>query len=337
MSHNDAISVNDIRPQDLIEGQKIAIQKDVEFLQARRDEFVTVACPGCGGDTYQPRFEKYGFSYVTCDTCRTFFTNPRPSAALLEKFYAGSVNYAYWNEVIFPASEAKRREKIFSPRVDLVIDLCKQYAPDAQSLLEVGAGFGTFCEEMLSRQAFKKVVAVEPGADLAQTCRNRGIEVIELPVEQVSFSEGDLFDVIVNFEVIEHLFSPKDFIVSCRGMVKTGGLLIITCPNGEGFDVVTIGTVSDTVDHEHLNYLNPESLGELMRQSGFEVVSARTPGKLDAELVRNKVIEGAFSVTDQPFLKKVLMDDWDTLGQPFQEFLQENLLSSNMLLIARAI
>lgn len=337
MSKKDSVSVNDIRPQDLIAGQKIAVQKDIDFLIANKDQFVESQCPSCESVNSKPRFEKSGFNYVTCNDCRTFYTNPRPSAELLGKFYASSANYAYWNEVIFPASEAKRKEKIFTPRVDLVIELCKTYAKDAVSLLEVGAGFGTFCEVMKERDFFEKIVAIEPTPTLAKTCREKGIEVVELPIEQVDFPPEERFDVIVNFEVIEHLFSPKDFIVGCRNMVKDGGLLIITCPNGEGFDVVTLGTVSDTVDHEHLNYLSPQSLGMLLEKSGFEVLSALTPGKLDAELVRNKIIEGSFSIDNSPFLKRVLVDDWEKLGQPFQQFLKENLLSSNMLLIARAV
>ena len=319
MSIKNNVSVNDIRPQDLVAGQQEAIQKDIDFLIARKDLFVESFCPACDSANSKPRFEKNGFNYVTCNDCRTFYTNPRPSAELLEKFYANSVNYAYWNKVIFPASEAKRREKIFSPRADLVINLCKAYASETQSLLEVGAGFGTFCEEIKSRNVFKKIVAIEPGSDLAKTCRSKGIDVIELPIEQVDFPPEERFDVIVNFEVVEHLFSPRDFIVGCRNMVKDGGLLIITCPNGEGFDVITLGTVSDTVDHEHLNYLSPQSLGALMEKSGFEVLSALTPGKLDAELVRNKIIEGSFSIDNNPFLKRILIDDWEKLGQPFQQ------------------
>lgn len=337
MSHKDTVSVNDIRPHDLLEGQKIAIQNDIDFLISRKDQFVDVSCPACDSVNYKSRFLKNDISYVTCNDCRTFFVTPRPSMDLLEAFYASSQNYAYWNDVLFPASEAKRREKIFVPRVNLIIELCTRYAPDAQSLLEVGAGFGTFCEELQTRDVFKKIVAIEPTPDLAKTCRAKGIDVIEEPVERIIFSEDDRFDVIVNFEVIEHLFSPQDFITSCRNSVKKGGLLILTCPNGEGFDVAVLGTVSDTVDHEHLNYFNPDSLGALLKKSGFEILVAMTPGKLDVELVRNKVIEDKFSLDDNPFLRKVLIDDWDNLGEPFQDFLQQNLLSSNMLLIARAI
>jgi hypothetical protein len=60
-----------------------------------------------------------------------------------------------------------------------------------------------------------------------------------------------------------------------------------------------------------------------------------TPGKLDAELVRNKILAGEFDVSEQPFLRKVLIDDWAHLGLPFQEFLVQQGLSSNMWLVAR--
>ena len=49
----------------------------------------------------------------------TYPGNPR--GVLLE-----SQNYAYWNDVIFPASEAVRREKIFRPRAQRMADLCRR-------------------------------------------------------------------------------------------------------------------------------------------------------------------------------------------------------------------
>ena len=41
-----------------------------------------------------------------------------------------------------------------------------------QKLVEVGAGFGLFCEEVLSLDAFEKVVAIEPTPALAKACRS---------------------------------------------------------------------------------------------------------------------------------------------------------------------
>jgi 2-polyprenyl-3-methyl-5-hydroxy-6-metoxy-1,4-benzoquinol methylase len=264
------------------------------------------------------------------------YTNPRPSAELLGKFYAQSANYEYWNNYIFPASEKTRRERIFKPRVDKILNFCKKYNAATNSILEVGAGFGTFCEELASRTIFEKIVAIEPTPSLAATCRQKGITTIEKPIEEIQLSENDKFDVVVNFEVIEHLFSPFDFINHCKKLLKPNGLFVVTCPNGLGFDIITLKEISNTIDHEHVNYFNPESLSLLLEKCGFEILEASTPGVLDADLVRNAVLENKYSLENQSFLKTILIDQWEKLGGNFQDYLIENKLSSNMWIVAKS-
>ncbi|HEX3083392.1 MAG TPA: class I SAM-dependent methyltransferase, partial [Pyrinomonadaceae bacterium] len=263
------LTEQEIRPSHLMAKQRVAALTDIGRLLSRYAEFVLVDCPACGADAGAGKFHKNGISYVECGVCRTFYVNPRPSPSVLEWFYRGSPNYAYWNEVIFPASEAARREKIFVPRVDRLLELCAKYSNGTDALLEVGAGFGTFCVEVKTRNVFSRVVGVEPTPDLAETCRQRGLEVIEQPIEKIELEAADLFDVVASFEVIEHLYAPKDFVGHMTRLLKPGGLLVVTCPNGDGFDIQTLATVSDTVDHEHLNYFNPESLSRLFATCGL--------------------------------------------------------------------
>lgn len=329
------LTEQDIRPVELMTKQRIAAWTDVGRLLSRYAEFVSVDCPACGANDPMHKFDKNGMSYVECKQCRTFYINPRPAPEVLEWFYRGSPNYAYWNEVIFPASEAARLEKIFVPRVDRLLELCRKYAVQTNAILEVGAGFGTFCGELRRRHVFARVVAVEPTPDLARTCRERGLEVLEQPVEHIQLGTQELFDVVANFEVIEHLFAPKDFVGHMVRLLKPGGILMLACPNGQGFDVETLGVLSNTVDHEHLNYFNPQSLSALLVHCGLEILECFTPGRLDAELVRNKILAGEFDVSDQPFLGKVLVDEWETLGLAFQDFLVQQGLSSNMWIVAR--
>ena len=324
-----------IRPTELMAAQKVAVLTDIGRLLSRCEEFVTCVCPACAANDFAPKFEKFGFKYVECKTCETFYINPRPSSEVLDWFYQGSVNYAYWNKHIFPASEAARLERIFVPRVDRLLDICRKHGVETGALLEVGAGFGTFCGEVKRRGVFSRVVALEPMPDLAENCRSRGIEVIAKPVEHLELEETERFDVVASFEVIEHLFNPSKFVELMLNLLKPGGILMVTCPNGKGFDVETLGTASNTVDHEHLNYFNPKSLGAMLERCGMEIVESFTPGKLDAELVRNKVLAGEFDISTQPFLKKILIDEWQSQAQPFQDFLVENGLSSNMWVAAR--
>ncbi|MEA5549892.1 class I SAM-dependent methyltransferase [Anabaena cylindrica UHCC 0172] len=325
---------NDIRPQGLMQGQSERLTVDINRLLKYKNNFIDVPCPACNSVDNYRIYKKYEIQFVSCRDCETVYANPRPRPEHLEEYYQYSENYAYWNRYIFPASESARREKIFKPRVAKVLDICQIFNVSTNTILEVGAGFGIFCEEIKKTGVFQRVIGVEPTPDLAETCRSRGIEVIEKPIEQIDFSNNQI-DVIVNFEVIEHLFSPQGFVLKCYEVLVSGGIFILTCPNVKGFDIVTLGNISNAVDNEHINLFNINSLTILLESCGFEVIEKQTPGKLDAELVRNKIIAGEFDVSNQPFLKQILIDEWDSKGEAFQFFLSANLLSSNMMLVAR--
>ncbi|MBA4358840.1 MAG: hypothetical protein C0405_14065, partial [Desulfovibrio sp.] len=136
------------------------------------------------------------------------------------------------------------------------------------------------------------------------------------------------------FRSLEHLFAPGDLFAQCLRLLKPGGLLVLSCPNGQGFDISLLGAGSLTVDPEHVNLLNPGSLRALATSHGFAVEEVATPGRLDAEFVREAWLGGQYASQD-PFLKRVLLDDWERLGWAFQQFLAAQGLSSHMWLVAR--
>lgn len=324
---------NDIRPAGLLEDQNVSKLCDIGRLLLRRKEFVSVPCPACESLDFTKKYEKYGLDYLLCLKCETVYISPRPSPAVLEDCYRDSEVYAYWNKYIYPASEKARRKKLYIPRVDRVLEICERHRVATDSILEVGAAFGTFCTEMRSRNRFRRIVAIEQTPDLAGTCRQKGLETVEAPAEKADFHNE--FDVVVNFEVIEHLFSPKEFLLQCCKFLKPGGILVVTCPNGKGFDIEVLGILSKTVAHEHLNYFNRNSLAFLLQTCGFEVLENLTPGRLDAELVRNKILSGELDISQKPFLRQVLVEKWESAGKAFQDFLANNHLSSHMWLVAR--
>lgn len=330
-----AFSERDIRPDALMGEQAERLAADIRRLLTRRHEFVTVSCPGCGAgpESARPKLEKFTLTFLDCERCGTMYMSPRPSPDVLEEYYRESENYAYWNSHIFPASEQVRREKIFRPRAERVVGLVDRYGADRTLLLEVGAGFGTFCEEIERLSVFDRVVAVEPTPDLAETCRRKGLEVIELPIEKVVLEESP--SVITSFETLEHLYSPRDFVELCFALLAPRGLLVVSCPNVRGFDVQLLREKSSVVDNEHLNYFHPASLGGMLADCGFDVLEASTPGELDAELVRKAALAGEADLSEQPFLRRVLVDEWDSLGGPFQRFLAQNGLSTHMWVVAQ--
>jgi 2-polyprenyl-3-methyl-5-hydroxy-6-metoxy-1,4-benzoquinol methylase len=325
---------DDIRPKDLEEGKLHALQQDLKRLRSYSSQFVEVVCPACENLIGDPAFQKFGFQFVNCNKCDTVYMNPRAPAEVLNDFYANSILYDFWNKYIFPASREARRRKIFRPRVRKVLELLERYNVGKNCLLEVGAGFGIFCEEITKEKVFDNVIALEPSKSLAESCKKLGITTIEKSVENLVSLEVPA-NFIVSFEVIEHLYSPFDFLRNCHRLMQDDGIIVISCPNIRGFDIMTLGVDSESIDAEHINMFNPKSIGILFERAGFSLLDCETPGVLDAEIVRNRILNGSFDLANQPFLQTVLIDRWEELGKSFQRFLQSNQLSSNMWVVAK--
>ena len=82
----------------------------------------------------------------------------------------------------------------------------------------------------------------------------------------------------------------------------------------------------------HLNFLNPKSVGLLLDRTGFEVLKAATPGKLDIDILCNsrKHIKDRFWRT---FIHQADEDDKHAM----QSFIAEQCLSSHMLVVSRKL
>jgi SAM-dependent methyltransferase len=327
--------VKDIRPAELRQLQADAYARDVARLRDRLDEFVAVACPACGADQPVPTFTKFDFNFSRCRACRTLYMSPRPTPELMSSYYGSSENYRVWAEHIFPASEESRRERIHRPMLEFVAAACERHNVARGKLVEIGPGFGTFAALAQDSAMFGSVLVIERTPEMADACRARGLTVIEQAVEDVPFQQVGKADVVVSFEVIEHLFDPTQYLRSTARLLPAGGLLLLTCPNGEGFDTAMLGALSVAVDSEHVNLFNAHSLAVLLERCGFEVLEQATPGRLDAELVREAVLAGQLDISANPFLRTVLVEEWERLGQPFQAFLAANGLSGHLRTLAR--
>jgi 2-polyprenyl-3-methyl-5-hydroxy-6-metoxy-1,4-benzoquinol methylase len=327
------IKVNDIRPDNLMEQKKPALEHDKKYLRDRVNQFVTVACVACGNDQNIHWANKEGMKYEICPNCETIFMNPRADEALLGEFYKQSKNYEFWNKYIFPQTDSVRKERIFKPRAVRTIEFCKKYDIKGGTLVEIGSAFGTYCESLNELKYFSRVIAVEPTPSLAATCREKGLDVIEATIEELEFPEEQA-DVIASFEVIEHLSNPANFIEKSIKYLKKGGLFICTCPNGMGLGTLVLKEVAGVVDHEHVNYFNPKSLGILLNRYGLETLEVQTPGELDVDMLERQYLENKSLLANNSFIEKIITSNSEVKSN-FQEFLKKNLLSSHLWIIAK--
>jgi len=199
--------------------------------------------------------------------------------------------------------------------------------------LEVGAGYGIFCKLAIQSNKFDSVTAIEPSSDLAKSCIEKNINTIPLPIED--YNTDRIFDVIVSFEVIEHLSDPELFLRKCNSLLAEGGLCICTTPNSLSAERFLLGDYSKTFDHEHINSFNTNSIRLLFERIGFVVEEITTPGEIDADIIHNALVEKSLLLDKNPIWDYLFLKDWPKYKQLVQSFLVEAGLSSNMWVVAR--
>lgn len=291
----------------------------------------TLICPVCESDSNKWEFEKFGFSYVTCQQCLTLYVNPRPKLDRLEEFYICSESSRFWVEEFFkPVAEA-RREKIFRPRAQKVADLL---ANTKEAVVgDIGAGFGLFLEELKKLKNDLHSVAIEPSPEMAQICQSKNIEVIECIVEKVEGYQ-EKFDFLCSFELFEHLHTPKTMLEGTFRLLKPGGKLLLTTLNGLGFDILLMWENSKSVfPPHHLNLSNPKALSLLLERVGFEIVEVGTPGELDWDIIESNIKSESFPV--DRFWTYVSQSGTSDAKRDLQAWIRKHSLSSHMSIIAR--
>jgi 2-polyprenyl-3-methyl-5-hydroxy-6-metoxy-1,4-benzoquinol methylase/ribosomal protein S27E len=329
---------NQIRPESLIKKQKIFLKKDIKNLLKYKSFFLKVNCPACGNKKSDFFLEKKNFIYKICNLCRTYFVNPRPTEDILNNFYKKSLNNKYWAKKIFPISRNKRIKYIHKPRANYLINVLKKKINRKKiiSFLEIGAGDGGFAYEIRKKNFFSDIILIEPNPECAKICKKKNFTVLQENFEY-SYKKITGTDCVVFFEVIEHIYSPINFLIKVKDILRPKGKIFFSCPNGEGLDVSLMQDKSDTIDHEHLNYFNFTSIKILLKKTGFKILSIETPGKLDLDLVYNSYYND--KINDLKYYHRI---NWvKNLNlksrNNLQNFIQKNHISSHMLILAEKI
>jgi 2-polyprenyl-3-methyl-5-hydroxy-6-metoxy-1,4-benzoquinol methylase len=324
-----------IRPQALFDRYLELSRQDIERLFRDTSGFVQVVCPACGAAEQRPGLQKYGFSYVSCGACASLYVSPRPTVEQLHRFYQEGEAVKFWSSAFYRETEEARREKLFRPRAQLAAELADRYgmSPKA-SLVDVGAGYGLFLEEVLRVGRFGMVIGIEPNPDLGAVCRKRGFRVVAKPVEHVDESEVR-GDIATAFEVLEHVFDPLRFLTAMRGLVRPNGLIVFTTLTVSGFDIQVLWERSKSVyPPHHINLISVEGMDALVRRAGLSLVELSTPGLLDVDIVANMALENP-DLSLPRFVTYLLGSRDQRCRDEFQSFLSGNRLSSHIRVVAR--
>jgi 2-polyprenyl-3-methyl-5-hydroxy-6-metoxy-1,4-benzoquinol methylase len=124
----------------------------------------------------------------------------------------------------------------------------------AGDVLEVGCGEGRGVGELLPRsKSFTAVDKIKPVVDSLQQKYPTG-KFISMNIPPLSSLADNTYDVVVSFQVIEHIGNDALFLREIHRVLKPGGLALITTPNRK---------MSLTRNPWHIREYLPEELAAL--------------------------------------------------------------------------
>lgn len=327
------MDIEKMRPVEM-HNQALSLRKSsgMEFYAKQKDNFVPVPCPVCTEQVEGQNidFYKYGFSHIKCNSCNTLYVSPRPTEDQLFSYYANSEAIAFWTKLLI-ATNDERKLLQHIPRVNILKEKISAGQNKRELFVDLGAGNGNFSKVVQDANIFTKVLATDISDECIDACKSQGLATKKCTVDE--FDDNSI-DCIVFNDLIEHVFNPSAFLKSCYNKLRVGGVLMLSTPNGEGFDFKILKDKTENITPpEHLQYFNPMSIKILLEKLGFKTVNATTPGILDVEIIKRQINDKGLELEyDNSFLNFLFSLRDDDIENSFQSFLQINKLSSHMLI-----
>ena len=135
-----------------------------------------------------------------------------------------------------------------------------------RDVLEAGCGEG-YGADLLADVA-RKVIGLDYDESAVAHVKARypRVEMRHGNLAELPLADGSV-DVVVNFQVIEHLWDQPQFVAECLRVLRPGGVLMMSTPNR-----ITFSPGLDTpVNPFHTRELNAAELTELLTGAGFRI------------------------------------------------------------------
>lgn len=204
---------------------------------------------------------------VECTDCGLVYASPRPRA---DQLYASYLNAS---ENVRQAVQRKlERKNVMDIHRKHVTTAMERLGHPAERLYDMGCGAGTVM--MAARELGLEAWGNDVNKAAVDMLREAGFEA------RLGFSSeldlpGGHFDIVINFDYLEHSFTPMADLRTCFDIVKPGGImylktLYLDCPahreKGEAWQLFGAG---------HFYYFTTDVLRRMIEAVGFTIEDVR--------------------------------------------------------------
>lgn len=225
-------------------------------------------CPLCDGFSI-PQARKMGaYQLYFCPSCDLRFT---PGAfKFIPDYTEAYFTEAYIQNQILPLKKARNFSDVSTCATYLSFIRAFKNSPKGLSLLDVGCGTGIFCH------TGKSMGFDVTGIDISKTAIEignkyaNGFKLRNLTIDEV-ISQGKRYDIVVSFEVLEHLSEPLVFVKKIKQVMKKGGKAFFTVPNWD-CSLVKEAKNYDALPPYHVLFFTRVALYNLLKIAGYNSI-----------------------------------------------------------------
>jgi 2-polyprenyl-3-methyl-5-hydroxy-6-metoxy-1,4-benzoquinol methylase len=250
-----------------------------------RDKLEFISCEICGSKKYKLYTVNSGFDLVKCSGCGLIYANPQPTLDYLINFYStGKLTEESWGK------KSAYYKLVDEGQKDTVNFLASQYPKRKLKVLDIGSGLNQY--DYMRRKGWS-VLGTEISKTFVKYAKKKGWNVVFGDVLDMKFKSKE-FDAIAMMAVVEHLKSPKKYLLKCREILKDDGILIIEVPNLHY--ALKKSTTLPMSEVMHLYYFTPRTIKKLFNKCGYDVIRMESVLKCGSD---NKVKNFAMIVWDK--------------------------------------
>jgi 2-polyprenyl-3-methyl-5-hydroxy-6-metoxy-1,4-benzoquinol methylase len=229
MEKQSVINASDVKPNfsKVKEVWQEMLSKYYDDRKTLRKEFVIdVNCPHCVSDKTHSSFNLNGFDHHKCKNCGSVYVSPRLKDECLHTLYSDNYYSEMFTKSMIPFFE-KRKELIGVNKFNQIAENIISEPPNNR-VLDIGCGVGEVIDVFNDNGWDCEAIELNPVA--SDWLNQRGIKVFNDTLD--NYNSNQEFDVVMAWNVVEHVTNPKDFVKKAFDLLRPGGLFVSEVPHG---------------------------------------------------------------------------------------------------------
>lgn len=226
------------------------------------------ACDLCGSHRSQPELTVGTWHLLRCAECGLVFTSPRYTLEAIKALYE--------NDYYRTAADYFRAQ-LGPPAADdfeLASAARRMLGKNAMRSLDIGCGTGRLVEAF--RRSGFEALGIEPNKMAVEAGRQWQRNLVSGELSEIAAGSHDCLTAL---HVLEHTYSPREFLAHCCRILRRDGLLVVEVPNYGSRAARRLKERWEPLYPDtHLYQFTAETLGRYLAQAGFRAISTRRLG-----------------------------------------------------------